>query len=94
MNKKVEKIREALEDMEKGYYIEEYKNLHELINHFKENDEDFDIEDLKSKSIWKEPVIRHGVPLVTYDNPSSTLFDWAYLDEEAEDIIANWESFR
>ncbi|MGM7689745.1 hypothetical protein ACS7WQ_06370 [Staphylococcus felis] len=85
---KVEKIREALESEEKGYYVEEYKNIQELIEFFKENDdEEFDIEDLKRKSSLKEPEIKYNVGLVTYDNPNTNLFEWAYLDEDVEDII-------
>ena len=84
---KIEKIRAALQNTEEGYYIEEYKNLQELIEHFKENDEDFDVEDLKDKSTLKEPKIKYDVALVTYDNPNTDLFEWAYLDEDVEDII-------
>lgn len=84
---KIEKIREALEDTEKGYYVEEYKDLQQLIEYFQENDDEFDIEDLKRKSSLKEPEIKYNVGVVTYDNPNTNLFEWAYLDEDIEDII-------
>ncbi|GGA99527.1 hypothetical protein ERX37_05415 [Macrococcus hajekii] len=84
---KVEQIRERLEDTDNSYYIEEYANLNELIEYFQENNEDFNIEDLKDKSSKIKPEIRHNVALVTFDNPNTDLFEWAYLDKDVESIV-------
>ena len=80
----INEIRKKLENTEQGYYVEEYKDIVELMD---ERD--------MSRGILFDLVddvdfdVIHDVPVIVYENTESSLFNVVYITEDMtiEDIL-------
>lgn len=85
---KIKEVRKQLENTEEGYYIEEYKNIDELLE-----DKEITRDDLLDRVDAVGFEIIEDVPVVIYENPSSSLFNVAFVTEDmtVEDILNELE---
>ena len=85
---KIKEVRKQLEDQEKGYYIEDYENIAEMLD-----ERGWDKAELLDRVDEVGFEIKEDVPVVTYDNPNTDLFNVAFVTEDmtTEDILNELE---
>lgn len=85
---KIKEVRKQLENAEEGYYIEEYKNVDDMLE-----DKEMTRDDLLDRVDAVGFEIIEDVPVVIYENPNSSLFNVAFVtkDMTTEDILNELE---